>query len=152
MNPSTAGVHEDDPTVQRECARTQRLGYDGYLKANVLDYRATKPRQLTAHGVTANSRENHPAILRVAKICDAVVMAHGNLPIPLAGIAKTLTEQLVRDGHRLLCLGYNRNGTPKHPLYLRADAELIAYRLDAGVATRTEASRSRSRNRDSESV
>lgn len=134
MNPSTAGKDEDDPTVQRETKRTRGLGYDGYLKANVLDYRATKPRQLLAPGVVANSADNHATILRLATMSEAVVMAHGNLPPVFADLADRLTAQLMAGGHRLLCLGQNKNGSPKHPLYLSDDTPLLPY--EPTVATR----------------
>lgn len=128
MNPSTADGQEDDPTVQRECTRTRSLGYDGYLKVNVLDYRATHPKDLLGPGVVANSAANHPTIMRLATISEAVVMAHGNLHARFVPWADNLTHELIGDGHRLLCLGQNKNGSPKHPLYLAAETALREYR------------------------
>jgi hypothetical protein len=131
MNPSVADAEVDDPTVQREVKRTRGLGYDAYIKGNVLDYRATNPKDLVKTGVIANSAENHRTLLLLAERCEAVVMAHGILPASLRHHAQDLTRKLAERGHTLLCLGQNADGSPKHPLYIAGSAPLRAYRPTA---------------------
>ena len=54
-------------------------------------------------------------------------MATGNVPPAFAQIAGE-TEALLRaTGKPLMCLGKNRTGAAKHPLYLRRDATLQPY-------------------------
>lgn len=127
MNPSVADAAVDDPTVQREVKRTRALGYDGYLKGNVMDYRATDPRDLRRPDVMPNSPENHPTLIALARMSEAVVMAHGTLPPKLRPHAEALTRALLDEGHRLLCLGQNADGSPKHPLYIAAAEPLRPY-------------------------
>lgn len=131
MNPSVADAEVDDPTVQREVSRTRALGYDGLLKGNVMDYRATHPRDLRQPGVVPNSAENHPTLLALARLSEAVVLAHGNLPAALRGYAQTLTDALAAEGHTLLCLGQNADGSPKHPLYVALAQPLRPYQRAA---------------------
>ncbi len=125
MNPSTATATEDDPTIRREMAYTRRLGLDRYVKVNVMDYRATNPKDLLAEGVVPCSDYN-PECIRVAAIkAAAIVICHGKLPPRFLVYSDQAVAQL--GGKPVLCLGLNQDGSPKHPLYLRGDAAFVAY-------------------------
>lgn len=127
MNPSVAAATVDDPTVQREVKRTRALGYDGFLKGNVMDYRATHPKDLRTPGVIPNSAENHAVLIKLARMSEAVVLAHGTLPKSFKPYARELTLALASEGHTLLCLGQNADGSPKHPLYIAGAQPLMPY-------------------------
>ncbi|QDH73266.1 DUF1643 domain-containing protein [Brevundimonas sp. M20] len=124
MNPSTADATVNDPTCAREWTFAQREGFDAMVKANVGDYRATDPKMLLAPGVEASSPDNLPAIRKAAAGAGLVVLCHGKLNKALAPAGKALIEALREDGIPLWCLGTNGDGSPKHPLYLRADTPL----------------------------
>ncbi|WP_262027608.1 DUF1643 domain-containing protein [Microvirga sp. Mcv34] len=127
MNPSTADATVDDPTVRREWGFARRLGFSRYVKANVMDYRATDPKDLLAPGVEPRSAENLPEIVRLAKMAGLVVMAFGALPKPLRHYANETVSALREAGVALHCLGYTADGSPRHPLYLRSDAPLLPF-------------------------
>lgn len=127
MNPSTAEATLDDPTIGREWAFTRREGLSGYAKCNVADYRATSPSWLNRPNVVPVSPQNVDTILSVADTAALVVMAHGVLGRSIRSAGVDLTAELRRRGITLHCLGLTKDGFPRHPLYLRADAELMPY-------------------------
>lgn len=125
MNPSTADGTVNDPTCAREWTFAQREGFNAMVKANVGDYRATDPKMLLAPGVKASSDENLPVIRAAAADAGFVVLCHGKLNKALAPAGRALVEALRADGVELWCFGTNADGSPKHPLYLRADTPLV---------------------------
>ncbi len=127
MNPSTADATVNDPTCGREWTFTRREGFDAMIKANVGDYRATDPKMLLQPGVEASSPANLPVIRTAAAGAERVILCHGKLNKALAPAGKALVEALTGDGVDLWCFGVNGDGSPKHPLYLRADTPLIRW-------------------------
>lgn len=130
MNPSTAAAEVDDPTVRRETDFSRRWGFRRFVKANVMDYRATHPKDLTAPGVIPCSPENLPIIRAEAAEAARVVLAFGALAPALRVHGAATAAALRADGRELWCLGVTKDGSPRHPLYLRKDSELIRF---AGV-------------------
>lgn len=127
MNPSTADATVNDPTCGREWTFARREGFDAMVKANVGDYRATHPKMLLEPGVVASSHDNLPAIRRAAADAGKVIVCHGKLNRALAPAGAALVEALRSDGVDLWCFGTNADGSPKHPLYLRADTPLVRW-------------------------
>lgn len=127
MNPSTADATVNDPTCAREWTFANREGFSAMVKANVGDYRATDPKMLLAPGVVAVSSENLPAIRAAAKDAALVILCHGKLNKALAPAGRSLVEALRQDGIDLWCFGTNADGSPKHPLYMRADTPLVRF-------------------------
>lgn len=130
MNPSTATEKVDDPTIRREIYFTQREGYNSYRKANVMDYRATDPKELfrLPAGVWRCSQENLPAISELANEAALVVAAWGTLPNPLRAYAKQVVLLMKNLKVKLWCLGTTQDGSPRHPLYVKSDTRLIRWK------------------------
>jgi predicted RNase H-like HicB family nuclease len=124
MSPSLADAACDDPTTHRECRMTRSWGEEAYVKASLMDYRATRPDDLLAPGVVPSSPENLPTILSAAETATKVVLCYGVVPKLLKGYEETVINALRLAGHELWCLGRNGDGSPKHPLYLRSDTPL----------------------------
>lgn len=127
MNPSTADATVDDPTCAREWTFARREGFFGMAKCNVGDYRATDPRMLLQPEVEAVSPANIPTIRATARGADRVVLCHGKLNRALAPAGREIVDVLRGDGIALWCFGTNADGSPKHPLYLRADTPLVRF-------------------------
>jgi hypothetical protein len=125
MNPSTAEANVDDPTVRWEVNYTKNvLGLNNYVKVNVMDYRATSPLRLLLPEVVPCSDKNKAAIKLLAKRASKIIMVYGALHPSLLHYGQEVTDMLRAEGHELFCLGLNKGGTPKHPLYLRRDTPL----------------------------
>jgi len=127
MNPSTADATVDDPTCAREWTFARREGFSGMIKCNVGDYRATDPKMLVQPGIVAVSPANIPAIRQAANGAGRVVLCHGKLNKALAPAGREIVDTLRADGLDLWCFGTNADGSPKHPLYLRADTPLMPF-------------------------
>lgn len=124
MNPSTADLTHNDPSVARMVSFTRREGLKSLCVTNVCDYRATNPRDLRAPGVIPCSDQNLSAISRNASVAERVIVAFGSLPKALRPHAERAVQIMRDQGITLWCLGHNSDGSPKHPLYVRSDAAL----------------------------
>jgi hypothetical protein len=126
MNPSTADDQCDDPTVRREIDFSRAWGYRAYCKVNVMDYRATSPADLRKPGVRPCSDSNMWYISTLAQRADIHIAAWGRIAKPLKTFATSVA--LALNEHQLWCVGVNQDGSPKHPLYLKADTALRVWR------------------------
>lgn len=127
MNPSTADGDVDDPTVRRECDFTAAWGYGAYRKCNVMDFRATQPKALLQPSVSPRSEINLSTIVEQAKSAQLVILAFGSLHKKLSHYGMDVVSALETENIPAMCLGITANGSPKHPLYLRKDAERIPF-------------------------
>jgi hypothetical protein len=131
LNPSTADETQDDPTIRRCIGFAKTWGKGGLLMLNLYAFRATKPadmwkaekRAVDIIGGRSNWTE---ALLRYAAEhgCDLVIAAWGNH-------GKGRGDAVASKWPGLKCLGRNGDGSPKHPLYLKADLQPEALRGEA---------------------
>lgn len=127
MNPSVADASFDDPTIRREVNFTRAWGLGPYLKMNVMDYRATNPKELLRLSCPACSEDNLVTIVRAAKAAEKIILAYGVLPGPLRQHGQALLRELRAAGHKLWCVGLTKDGSPRHPLYVAKDNSLIEF-------------------------
>ena len=122
LNPSTATERANDPTVERCERRARTLGFGAFRVVNLFAFRATDPRELLAATDPVGPRND--------------AFLHSYLPDGVAAwgahkMASTRARGVVRAFVRsspLWCLGVTKDGHPRHPLYVRADAPLIPWR------------------------
>ncbi len=116
MNPSTAEVRIDDPTVAKWEKMAMHQGFGGCMVGNVGAYRMTHPSELKTVQDPIGPR-NHRAILEMAAKADRVIMAYGRLADHRLRIsAITIVRMLLEAGHDLYALKLLDDGTPSHPL------------------------------------
>jgi len=124
LNPSTADETEDDPTIRR-CIRFARdWGYGGIYVCNLFAFRATEPKRMKAASDPIGPI-NDGLIFRYSRYCAMKIAAWGN-----AGMFMNRDLAVQRPwilSKPLHCLGTNKNGTPKHPLYLPATSKPQLY-------------------------
>ena len=127
MNPSVAAADVSDPTCHRELMFARDWGFTRYLKGNVLDWRATSPKDIPADPGVACSPENIPALTRMAHEAELIVLAYGKLHKRFQPVVQDVLRAMAATGKPLQCLGLNKDGSAKHPLYLRKDTALRAF-------------------------
>jgi len=126
LNPSTADQVVNDPTVERCQRRAKRMGAGGLVVVNIFALRSTDPDRLYHHEDPIGPR-NDQSILDACAGAMIVIGAWGT-----HGAFKGRGDQvaaMVRDaGFELHALGTNKDGSPKHPLYLQNLATPVPYR------------------------
>lgn len=124
LNPSTADETLDDPTIRRCIGFAKRWGAGSLVMLNLFAFRATDPRAMkAAHHPIGPENDKH--IVQATRYVDVAVAAWGVHGSYLARDEEVLKLMPVSPG----ALGFTKAGYPRHPLYVRADAPLIDYRL-----------------------
>jgi hypothetical protein len=119
LNPSTADVEVNDPTVRRCLGFARAWGYGRLEVRNLFDLRTTDPRAMLKHG--APKSEWCDDALRHAVVDRDVVAAWGNDGAHLGRGMWVARKMLRPNAAHLWHLGLTKTGHPKHPLYLRND-------------------------------
>ena len=126
LNPSTADATADDPTIARCCGFARREGLGGIDVVNLYAYRSTVPAAL--HQVRDPvGPDNDPWLVHFAKWHRRIVCAWG-AGAPDEERVLEVTQLLAHYGAQLLCLGVTKDGSPRHPLYVKADQPLTPWR------------------------
>ena len=141
MNPSTADLLVDDPTVAKCAWYARTWGYGGIYVGNTFAYRATDKRLLR---LVADPKgpENEKHLIAMAKAAGIVIFAYGQpgcarlRPCGLA-LAKLVVQ---KTRIRPYVLRLSKNGTPCHPLYLPNWLKPIIWDLEIGNSRIAEAS------------
>ncbi|WP_331708772.1 DUF1643 domain-containing protein [Pandoraea sputorum] len=124
LNPSTADATVDDPTIRRCRGFARSWDCNGIVVANLYALRATDPAELWRHPEPVGPL-NDFHLQRLALEHETVVCAWG------ANARRERVAQVralfTRPHHRLMCLGVTKDGSPRHPLYVRADQPLIEW-------------------------
>lgn len=125
LNPSTADAEVDDPTIRRCVGFARTLGFDGIGVFNLYAYRATKPADLWRCDEPTGGQRNDDLlreVLRQSKV-NPVVAAWGVNAKP----DRVAAFMSWRGSEGVLALGLTKDGAPRHPLYLRADARPVPF-------------------------
>jgi hypothetical protein len=130
LNPSTADAEVDDPTIKRCMSFSRRDGAGGIIVLNLFAFRATDPKLLPKSYDLACGPENreywnitfrHPEVRRVVVAWGA---SH-NLETHMN--PRHWSRQADDRVLPVVCLGVTKNGSPKHPLYVRGDTLMMPF-------------------------
>lgn len=127
LNPSTANETDNDPTI-KSCIRiAKHNGYGGIIMMNCWTHISTDPDKLRTGEPSLSETgwllSNDDSLLFTATNAD-VCFAWGNFKI----VRDTSRDkELSRMLPNSWCLGKNKNGSPKHPLYCKTETKLIPY-------------------------
>lgn len=116
LNPSTADEEALDPTLRRIRDFSQRWGFSRFVMLNLFAFRATDPaRMMTAKDPVGP--ENDETLVRHCRDAGMIVACWGAYGRHRNRDMRVL--DILHD-RKLHCLGRNRDGSPRHPLYLPA--------------------------------
>lgn len=126
LNPSTADAELDDPTIRRCVGFAKREGRNGIVVVNLYAGRATQPDDLfkMKDPEGPNNLNQWMSWLR-----------HERTKVVCAWGADTRAHSQARKFRRFAAehnlhlwhLGLTKDGSPRHPLYLRNDAPLMCW-------------------------
>lgn len=131
LNPSTADALVDDPTIRRCMNFARREGCYGIVVVNLFALRVTRPVHLFDRTIAddpngpRNLTHCDAVLYEARQKCWPTVVAWGAAKgVERSDVWRTYFQEWKDPWHDLFCLGMNGDGSPKHPLYLRADAPL----------------------------
>lgn len=121
LNPSTADDNKDDATIRRCIEYAKSWGYGGLYVCNLFAYRSTDKTELFSVDNPFGDN-NIQYIMDLSEKVDKIICAWGNKPV----IRKLLNgnsefDMLKFGSQKLHYLELSKEGTPKHPLYLKAE-------------------------------
>lgn len=137
-NPSTAGADKDDPTSRRGIGFARDLGYGRLIFINPWARVATNPSDLWASEDPIgpeNDAHIRSVVAEVSKDGGIIVAAWGRISPPAAKRANararitSLVRKIEEDGGQLYALAVNKDRSPRHPLYVRGDAQPLSWTI-----------------------
>lgn len=130
LNPSTADARVLDPTNKRVVNFAASWGYAGVVVGNIFAFRSTDPKGLYDVGNPLGLR-NLEYLARLWRESGAIMCAwgkHGALRGTGANVKSLLGHLAGKEGEKpVFCLGLNRDGSPKHPLYVNGTAKRLPF-------------------------
>lgn len=121
LNPSTAAEFKDDQTIRRCMNYAKSWGYGAVYMTNLYGFRSTDPKGLLSVDDPVGP-ENDRWLYTIADQSAMVVLCWGK---PGGARGKLVMENLYE---RACHLGLNLDGSPKHPVRLRADLRPTPFR------------------------
>lgn len=128
LNPSTADETQDDPTIRRCIGFAKRWGFGALCMTNLFALRATDPEIMKADpDPTGDTNDDH--LWTLAKGAGMILAAWGK-----NGNHRDRAEAVLMmlESFAIHALAINKDGTPKHPLYVAAAT--VPVRLGGGGA------------------
>lgn len=113
LNPSTADETQDDPTIRRCIGFAKTWGFGALCMTNLFAWRDTKPENMKAAKEPVGPM-NDIHLSQIAFGASMILAAWGK-----DGAFMDRQKKITLTGMK--CLQKNADGTPKHPLYCRAN-------------------------------
>lgn len=120
LNPSTACETQNDPTISRVIQFAKTWNYGGIYMCNLFAYVTPYPEELKR--IIDPICENDIHLKAYGSLCQDILFAWGNFK-EAENRAKLISSWF----SNAICLGKNKNGTPKHPLYISSDTKPLKY-------------------------
>lgn len=126
MNPSVANEYFLDPTLAKFGRLAAKWGYGGFSIVNACDYRCTNSKLLSK---IANpcSDSNLAMCASAANQAAMILVGYGKLHKNLQHHASAMVAALRLSGKPLYVLAVNKDGSPKHPLYISESTLPVIY-------------------------
>jgi len=118
LNPSTANAENDDPTIRRVMSIAKHHGFGGIWMVNCFPCITAYPKDIVIDYDEFEINEEY--IKKISASCSEVVFAWGNFKEPGQHGRDARLMRMFPDAK---CLQKNKNGSPKHPLYVKTETE-----------------------------
>lgn len=135
LNPSTADGLVDDPTIRRCVNFAKSWDCDRLFVGNLFAWRATDPRDLHKNGVSNGDivgPDNSEWLEAMADVVTNREEERGPIICAWGPGGRYMQQDQTAlgwlAGYRLQCLGRSKDGSPRHPLMLRKNAQLESFR------------------------
>lgn len=129
INPSTATHEVNDPTIVRTINFAKREGFGGEIVVNAYALRSTDPINVRRDPGAAIGPRNDEVTAMAAddarRTGGKVIVAWG--PKSWAAQRTRYVVRVLLAGVDLWCLGVAKDGSPRHPLMVRADQPLVRW-------------------------
>jgi hypothetical protein len=132
-NPSKASRHQSDATVRRWIGFARRWGYGRIIVVNLFALVSTDPDEL-AKAADPVGRDNDVWIRWATRRAQLLVACWGSCSPLVEARAAEVRPML---GPGVKCFGFNRDGSPRHPVRLPYATELVDYPLVTAPPPRT---------------
>lgn len=129
INPSTADAEVDDPTIRRLMGFCARGNFGKLIVGNLFAYRSTEVKVLKrVNDPLGPDNNKHLNVLfeRIKKSGGVLLAGWGNIskyPEGIPSRVQDVTCMAQMAGLAIHCLGTNKDGSPKHPLFVPYSVE-----------------------------
>ena len=121
LNSSTAGALNNDPTISRNMIRSDREGYGSMIQVNMHGFITPNP-ELLLQVEDAIGELNDLYIREMDRLTERQICMWGSFK-PVKKRAADVYKMLSNP----YCLSVNKDGEPKHSLYVSYDTEMVKY-------------------------
>lgn len=123
LNPSTADAINDDPTIRRCISFAMREQCTELTVVNLFALRATNPKELLEHEdpVGPFNDDIIKAKIEVNRLSWGIKVAAWGAH----KFAEKRGKEIIEKFGPFKCLGFTKNGNPRHPLYVKTDQQLL---------------------------
>ena len=117
LNPSTANEFKNDPTFTRVIGFANDWGYGGVYMMNLFSFVTAYPKELQ---IDEDSLQINNRWLKVISVkCDRIIFAWGSFK------EAEQRSNYILERFKGFALEINKDGSPKHPLYVKSNIEPI---------------------------
>jgi hypothetical protein len=120
LNPSTANSTDPDPTITRVVSFAKEWGYGGMFMLNLFTIISSDPKAL--RNCPDRDRKADHYLQIYDYMVKRVVFAWGNFRE-----SKERAQDVIRMFPNAYCLKKNKDGSPRHPLFVKGGTELIKF-------------------------
>jgi hypothetical protein len=128
LNPSTANETTDDPTIRRVKGFAKAWGFGGVFMVNCFPLVSSDPTALDYYMLRFDGADivhNDRHIMEAyTMMCNRVVFAWGAFDIVNLSGRDEQMKKMFPDARALIL---NKNGSPRHPLYVPLKTETVIY-------------------------
>jgi len=125
LNPSTADTNRCDRTLNRCISFAKDNGLGSIVVVNLYSFRTSNP-QLLWEAIVQSHPENAENVKQAIDEAETVIAAWGG-QVKRKDSFSWVLDHAKKSEKTVHCLGRNKSGTPRHPLYLRQGTNLEKY-------------------------